>query len=65
MLQLAEKVIGLTESRSEIVFAPLPQDDPTQRQPDISLATQSLGWTPTTVLEQGLARTIAYFRSLA
>ncbi|MDH3970343.1 MAG: SDR family NAD-dependent epimerase/dehydratase, partial [Rhodospirillales bacterium] len=48
---------------SEIVYAPLPEDDPMQRQPDISLARELLGWAPAVDLEAGLERTIAYFRS--
>jgi len=63
--QLAEKIIELTGSRSTIVEAPLPQDDPRQRQPDISLARQVLGWNPTVSLEDGLVTTIAYFAGLA
>jgi UDP-glucuronate decarboxylase len=62
ILQLAEKVIRLTGSRSQIVFKPLPTDDPTQRRPDIELARQKLGWQPTIELEEGLQRTIDYFR---
>lgn len=61
MLELAEKVISLTGSRSKLVFKPLPSDDPKQRQPDISLAKQALGWEPTVSLEDGLKETIAYF----
>lgn len=61
ILELAEKVIKLTGSRSEIVFKPLPQDDPVQRQPDISLAKSRLGWQPKVELEEGLKSTIAYF----
>jgi UDP-glucuronate decarboxylase len=61
MLQLAELVIKLTGSKSQVVFEALPSDDPRQRQPDISLAKQVLGWSPTTELEQGLERTIRYF----
>jgi UDP-glucuronate decarboxylase len=61
MLQLAELVIKLTGSKSRVVFRALPSDDPRQRQPDISLAKQALGWSPTTELEQGLERTIRYF----
>ena len=60
--ELAEKVVALVGSGSEIVFAPLPQDDPTQRQPNISLAKQLLGWEPLVALDQGLPRTIAFFR---
>jgi UDP-glucuronate decarboxylase len=59
--QLAEIVIEMTGSRSEIVQMPLPQDDPTQRRPDISKARELLGWEPTIPLREGLARTIAYF----
>jgi UDP-glucuronate decarboxylase len=64
MLQLAELIVRMTGSASELVFRPLPHDDPRQRQPDITLARQRLGWQPTTSLEQGLARTIAYFDAL-
>jgi UDP-glucuronate decarboxylase len=60
--ELAEKVIQLTGSRSEIVQRPLPADDPKQRQPDISLARSRLGWSPTVPLAKGLESTIAYFR---
>jgi UDP-glucuronate decarboxylase len=63
MLQLAELVIRLTGSSSKLVFRPLPADDPRQRKPDIALAHALLrGWQPTVALEDGLARTIAYFR---
>ncbi|HUI15966.1 MAG TPA: UDP-glucuronic acid decarboxylase family protein [Xanthobacteraceae bacterium] len=62
MIQLAELVIRLTRSKSKLVFKPLPSDDPRQRQPDISLAKEMLGWSPMTALEQGLERTIRYFR---
>lgn len=62
MLQLAEKVIELTGSKSRIEKKPLPADDPKQRQPDITLAKKALGWEPRTRLEDGLVRTIAYFR---
>jgi UDP-glucuronate decarboxylase len=65
ILQLAEQVIKLTGSKSQLVFKPLPSDDPRQRQPDISLAKQVLGWSPTTELEQGLERTIRYFKDRA
>jgi UDP-glucuronate decarboxylase len=64
MLELAEKIVGLTGSRSDIVFKPLPQDDPLQRRPDISLARERLHWEPTTELEEGLKETIAYFRDI-
>ena len=62
MLELAENIIRLTGSRSKLVFQPLPQDDPRQRQPDIALAEDKLGWTPKVKLEDGLKETIAYFR---
>lgn len=62
--QLAEAVIEMTGSRSKLVFLPLPQDDPMQRRPDITLAREKLGWEPTVPLQQGLAKTIAYFDDL-
>jgi len=62
--QLAEKVIAMTGSRSEIIEKPLPSDDPNQRQPDITLARSKLGWEPEVQLEQGLVQTIAYFQQL-
>ena len=61
ILELARKVIANTGSRSEIVFKPLPSDDPVQRQPDISLARQMLQWEPVVALNEGLRRTISYF----
>jgi UDP-glucuronate decarboxylase len=64
ILELAEKVIKLTKSKSRIIFKPLPQDDPTQRQPDIRLAKKKLKWKPTVKLEDGLKETIKYFRKL-
>jgi UDP-glucuronate decarboxylase len=64
MLELAEKVIELTGSRSKIEFHPLPSDDPRQRKPDISLARRVLGWEPRTDLEDGLKKTITYFESI-
>jgi UDP-glucuronate decarboxylase len=64
ILELAQMVIRLTGSRSKIIFEPLPQDDPLQRQPDISLAKKHLNWEPTLNLEQGLKRTIEYFRAI-
>ena len=62
--QLAEQVIALTGSRSKLEFRPLPADDPTQRQPDIRLAREQLGWEPKVQLQQGLQQTIAYFDAL-
>ena len=64
MLELAEKVLALTGSRSRIEFFPLPQDDPRQRQPNIDLAKEKLDWSPSVCLEDGLKETIAYFRQL-
>jgi UDP-glucuronate decarboxylase len=62
--QLAEKVIEMTGSKSELVFKELPSDDPTQRRPDITKARKELGWEPQVKLEQGLEKTIAYFDGL-
>jgi UDP-glucuronate decarboxylase len=64
MLELAQKVLMLTGSRSELIHKPLPVDDPMQRRPDIQLAHSVLGWEPVTGLDQGLAKTIAFFRAL-
>ncbi|HIP44473.1 MAG TPA: SDR family oxidoreductase [Sulfurospirillum arcachonense] len=64
MLELAQKVIELTGSNSKIIFQPLPQDDPLQRQPLIDLAKKELDWEPTIELEEGLKKTIAYFESV-
>jgi UDP-glucuronate decarboxylase len=61
---LAEQVITLTGSKSKLVFRPLPHDDPKQRQPDISKAIATLGWTPKVELQEGLTRTIGYFDTL-
>lgn len=63
MLELAEKVLGLIGGKSKIAFMPLPQDDPKQRRPDISLAKSKLNWEPKVSLDDGLKETIAYFRS--
>ncbi len=60
--ELAEHVIRLTDATSEIIEAPLPQDDPKQRQPDIGKAKRDLGWEPSVQLEEGLVQTIDYFR---
>ena len=62
MLQLANRIRELCGSSSEVVFKPLPEDDPKQRQPDLARARQVLGWAPATSLEAGLVKTIAYFR---
>ena len=62
MIELAEKVLRLTGSGSKLIHMPLPQDDPKQRRPDITKAKQLLNWEPAVALEQGLERTIAYFR---
>ena len=62
MLELAERIISLTESTSKLGFKPLPQDDPKQRKPDISFAKNVLKWEPKVSLEDGLKETIAYFR---
>jgi UDP-glucuronate decarboxylase len=62
ILSLAEKVKAMTGSSSPIIFKPLPQDDPIQRKPDISLARERLGWFPEVMLEEGLVLTIEYFR---
>ena len=64
ILELAQKVIARTNSRSKIVHAPLPADDPVQRQPDITKARDLLGWAPTIPLDEGLGRTIAWFERL-
>lgn len=65
MLELAEKVIHMTGSKSQIVFKPLPSDDPKQRKPDITLATAQLnGWTPSIKLDEGLLKTITYFKEI-
>lgn len=64
MLELAEKVLELTRSKSKLIFQPLPSDDPKQRRPDISLAKEKLNWEPKIQLEEGLIKTIAYFDNL-
>lgn len=62
--ELAEKVISMTGSKSNLVFEDLPQDDPVQRQPDISLARSAMGWEPAVILDEGLKETVAYFSEL-
>ncbi len=64
ILELASKIIELTGSKSKIIYKPLPQDDPTQRKPDIKLAGKALKWRPKVKLEDGLKETINYFRKL-
>ena len=64
MLQLAELILELVGGTSRLVFQPLPEDDPKQRQPDISLAKRALAWTPKVALRDGLKETVAYFRDL-
>jgi len=64
ILELAEAVIRLTGSKSKIIYKPLPQDDPTQRQPDITRAKHLLNWEPQVYLEEGLSKTISYFRAV-
>jgi UDP-glucuronate decarboxylase len=64
MLELAERILDMTGSSSEIVFHTLPQDDPQQRKPDIGLAQRELGWEPLVALDEGLAQTIEYFRAI-
>ena len=62
--ELAERVIELTGSNSKLVYQPLPEDDPKQRRPDITLAQKELNWSPTVMLEEGLKRTITYFEQV-
>jgi len=62
--ELAEKIVKLADSKSEITYKPLPEDDPRKRQPDISLAKKYLNWEPKTTLEDGLKKTIEYFREV-
>jgi UDP-glucuronate decarboxylase len=64
MLELAEKVLHFTGSSSKLVFLPLPQDDPRQRQPDISRTRGQLDWSPKVELDEGLQKTIAYFKKI-
>jgi UDP-glucuronate decarboxylase len=65
MLELAKAIIKLTNSKSKVIFKPLPIDDPKQRQPNIDLAKKMLnGWEPKIELEEGLSKTIEYFKSI-
>lgn len=64
ILELAEKVIKLTDSKSKIIYKPLPSDDPLMRKPDISLAKKELNWSPKVNLEEGLEKTISYFKTI-
>ncbi|MBN1796192.1 MAG: SDR family oxidoreductase [Sedimentisphaerales bacterium] len=64
ILELAQKIIKMTKSKSKIIYKALPKDDPHQRQPNITLAKEKLGWQPKTKLEEGLIKTIDYFRPL-
>ncbi len=64
ILELAEKILKLTQSKSKLCFQPLPADDPTQRKPDITLAKEKLEWNPSVPLEEGLKETIRYFKLL-
>ena len=64
ILDLAQKVINLTDSNSKIIFEDLPMDDPLQRKPDISLAKNTLGWSPKIQLTEGLKKTINYFKKI-
>jgi len=63
MLELAENILRLTSSKSKLIFMPLPLDDPQQRQPNITLAMDKLNWKPLVNLEEGLIKTIKYFKS--
>lgn len=64
MLELAEKILNLTNSKSKIIFKPLPDDDPKQRKPVINLAKEKLNWEPAILLENGLRNTIEYFKTI-
>ena len=64
ILELAQKILSLTGSKSKIVFQPLPKDDPKQRKPDITLAKEVLGWEPEKMLDEGLKETVAYFKGI-
>jgi UDP-glucuronate decarboxylase len=64
MLELAENILRLTNSKSKLIFMPLPMDDPRQRQPNINLAIEKLDWKPLISINDGLNRTIEYFRGV-
>lgn len=64
ILELAEKIIGLTDSKSKLTFEGLPKDDPLQRKPDITLAKKELGWKPTVGIDDGLEKTVEYFKGI-
>jgi UDP-glucuronate decarboxylase len=64
ILELAETILRLTGSKSRLVHLPLPEDDPMQRQPDITLAKKELDWEPKIPLEEGLEKTIEYFKTI-
>lgn len=64
ILELAKLVLEMTDSSSKLIYEPLPADDPTQRQPDITLARKNLDWEPTVKLREGLAKTIEWFKSI-
>lgn len=64
MMEMADKILKLTDSSSRLVYRPLPSDDPTQRRPVIDLAKEKLGWEPRIALEDGLKKTIEYFRTI-
>ena len=64
MLELADNILKLTNSSSKLIYEPLPEDDPKQRRPDISLAKEQLNWSPKIDLNEGLKKTISYFENL-
>ena len=64
ILNLAKLILSLTNSKSQIIYKPLPKDDPIQRKPDISLAKEKLNWTPTIDINEGLNKTIEYFKQI-
>ena len=64
MIELAEKVLNLTNSKSKLIFKPLPLDDPRQRQPDLTKAKKELDWEPSVSLNDGLNETIKYFKKI-